>query len=167
MDNVVKINSNEKDVDKEVEEIEDDGQELTEDDVQQVDHPIDTLSTTVIDIQSQIKRLKSKNPHNLKSELLFNLYPIILKGFLSILEYLEYLENPDVEEVDDEDYEKIEKELNENLKKAMEMNESLISLDESVSKKLKGNDKKKWDEIVSWVKSQIEKKGDENAESDK
>jgi len=68
-----------------------------------VDHPLDILMDTIDSINSQMARVKkSKGIHNLKHELMYNVYPTIVRGFEAISDYMSGIEQEDEDAITQE-----------------------------------------------------------------
>jgi len=124
-------------------------------------HPIDLLYETIEDVQSQIKRLKVKNPHNLKDELLMNVYPVMQRGFAAILDYMVALEESDEDEIS----EAVEQATKEAIEEIKTISEKILSLSDEIEIK---NDsaKETWEDVCEWAKSNIEKFKENNEEKE-
>ncbi len=131
------------------EEKPDEGVEEVEAD-EEGDHPIDLLGFCVEDIDAQERRLRSKNPTNLKVELQRNVYPILKRGFAAIQEWMMDMEDFQADSTAGQ----MEEAVKEATEEALDVCEKIKQIDKNESaKEILGED---WNKITKWADKTIE-----------
>jgi len=147
--NVIDMKPEEKtEVEEENEEEEEEGEQ---------DHPVDFLADLIGEIEKQEKRLRAKNPHNLRQELMNNVYPIIKSAISAVIEWMIGIEDGTIGGSNEPD-EEVQKIIIETAKKTVSICKKIVELDGDVVELLPDN--KIWPEIASWAKDTIEKSKD-------
>ena len=117
--------------------------------IPQQPHPIDVMDEVLHEINRQKTRLKSKNAGTLKYELVNNIYPLMevaIRANMNILvDMAEAEENA------------INEEMAESIGRMIDVCEKIMMLYETVEKKLEGEDKEIWEEIVDFAAEVTEK----------
>ena len=83
---------------QEDEESEDESDDESDDEDAPEDHPAYRIRSVIQEIGIQQKRLSSRNPRDLKSELKNNIYPMMEIALEAIADFVEYIDSPDYEE---------------------------------------------------------------------
>ena len=130
--------------------------EDAEDEDEELDHPLDILSDVIDSVKSQMIRVKrTKSIHNLKQELLYNIYPTMLRGFESIADYISGIEQEDEDGIAQEIAMAQVREILTVCKKIEFLKDYFFDqITEDGHKKL-------WTEITDWADNAIEQTDDE------
>ena len=139
------------------------GSSEEEEDEEEGPHPLEILNEVIEDLESQQKRLGSKNAGNLKFELKNNVYPAILRIAAVLYDYIDYMES-DEESEEDQAAAEMEEVIKEETEKIELVCEAIMKVDEEITGSISDENAENWRVIVDWAKEKLPKEDQDEEE---